>query len=159
MPPAPVPYGSQTFGQGQQLNEGPGQHPGYSQQQHHQQPSYQQQPQQSQQGYQQHQQPAPVAPPQPMSQSQQFRPQIPTQPVSRPRIDPDQIPSPVAVQEADQQEWDDKSFITSLKTSTAPLASSDFHAIDGGNISKRARSSEKQHAVRNDRLTMLIMLT
>ncbi|KAF9960175.1 COPII coat Sec23p-Sfb3p heterodimer component [Mortierella alpina] len=137
MPPAPEPYGSQTFGQGQQLNQGPGQHPGYVQQQHHQQPSYQQQPQQNQQPYQQHHQPAHVAPPQPMGQSQQFRPQVPTQPVSKPRIDPDQIPSPVTVQEADQQEWDDKSFITSLRTNTTPLASSDFHAIDGGNCNPR----------------------
>jgi protein transport protein SEC24 len=69
---------------------------------------------------------------QPMNQSQQFRPQAPAQPAPRPRIDPDQIPSPVAVQEADQEEWDHKPFVTSLRTSPTPLASSDFMAIDGG---------------------------
>lgn len=67
-----------------------------------------------------------------MNQSQQFRPQAPVQPAPRPRIDPDQIPSPVAVQEADQEEWDQKPFVTSLRTSPTPLASSDFMAIDGG---------------------------
>ena len=67
-----------------------------------------------------------------MNQSQQFRHQAPVQPAPRPRIDPDQIPSPVAVQEADQEEWDQKPFVTSLRTSPTPLASSDFMAIDGG---------------------------
>ncbi|KAI8594780.1 Sec23/Sec24 trunk domain-containing protein, partial [Dissophora ornata] len=58
-------------------------------------------------------------------------------PVSKPRIDPDQIPSPVAVQLADQKEWDQKPFVTSLRTCTTPLASSDFMAIDGGNCNPR----------------------
>ncbi|KAF9937775.1 COPII coat Sec23p-Sfb3p heterodimer component [Modicella reniformis] len=71
---------------------------------------------------------------------QQFRPhpgQPPVQPSSKARIDPDQIPSPVAVQEADQTEWDDKSFYTSTRTHVAPLASSDFTAVDEGNCNPR----------------------
>jgi hypothetical protein len=56
----------------------------------------------------------------------------PIQPVSKPRIDPDQIPSPVAVQSADQEEWDLKPFVTSSRTNATPLASSDFMGIDGG---------------------------
>ncbi|KAF9141412.1 COPII coat Sec23p-Sfb3p heterodimer component [Mortierella sp. GBA39] len=71
------------------------------------------------------------------AESQQFRPQAPVQPAPRPRIDPDQIPSPVAVQEADQEEWDQKPFVTSVRTSPTPLASSDFMAIDGGNCNPR----------------------
>ncbi|KAI7817471.1 Sec23/Sec24 trunk domain-containing protein [Gamsiella multidivaricata] len=66
-----------------------------------------------------------------MNQSQQFRPS------SKPRIDPDQIPSPVAVQEADQEEWNQKPFVTSSRTNATPLASSDFMAVDGGNCNPR----------------------
>ncbi|KAF9902740.1 COPII coat Sec23p-Sfb3p heterodimer component [Linnemannia zychae] len=122
------------------------------QQQQQQQPYLAQQPQQQQQQphltHQQqqphlaHQQPhAAHQPPhvgqQPMNQSQQYRPQAPVPPASRPRIDPDQIPSPVAVQEADQEEWDQKPFVTSSRTSPTPLASSDFMAVDGGNCNPR----------------------
>ncbi|KAI7816333.1 Sec23/Sec24 trunk domain-containing protein [Gamsiella multidivaricata] len=73
-------------------------------------------------------------------QQQQFRPQSnqpPVQPASKSRIDPDQIPSPVAVQEADQVEWDEKPFMTSSRTHVTPLASSDFMAIDEGNCNPR----------------------
>ncbi|KAF9280905.1 COPII coat Sec23p-Sfb3p heterodimer component [Linnemannia elongata] len=155
-PPPVIPQpGMETQNYGQQLNQGPAQQqPVYPQ---HQQPNapYQQQQQQQQQqppylAQQQqqphlaHQQPHLAQQQQPqygqqqsMSQSQQFRPQAPAQPAPRPRIDPDQIPSPVAVQEADQEEWDQKPFVTSLRTSPTPLASSDFMAIDGGNCNPR----------------------
>jgi len=64
---------------------------------------------------------------------QQFRPnQAPAQAGSKSRIDPDQIPSPVAVQEADQQEWDKMPFVTNSRTHATPLASTDFMAVDGG---------------------------
>ncbi|KAG0300638.1 COPII coat Sec23p-Sfb3p heterodimer component [Dissophora globulifera] len=109
---APLPpYGSQPLGQ--PMNQG------YS----HQQPPMTQQPV----GHQQQQQ-------------QQFSSQpnqAPLQPGSKSRIDPDHIPSPVAVQEADQIEWDDKPFITSSRTHYTPLASSDFMAIDEGNCNPR----------------------
>ncbi|KAF9090400.1 COPII coat Sec23p-Sfb3p heterodimer component, partial [Mortierella sp. GBA35] len=144
-------HGSQNFGQ--PLNQGPGQQQGWAQhqqpnapyqnqQQHQQQQQpphlaqHQQQPHlaHQQQPHLAHQQPH-LAQQQPMNQSQQFRPQAPAP--QRPRIDPDQIPSPVAVQEADQEEWDQKPFVTSLRTTPTPLASSDFMAIDGGNCNPR----------------------
>ncbi|KAF9973898.1 COPII coat Sec23p-Sfb3p heterodimer component [Actinomortierella ambigua] len=56
---------------------------------------------------------------------------------NRPRLDPDQIPSPVAVQETDQAEWDEKPFITSSRTSATPLASTDFMATDAGNCNPK----------------------
>ncbi|KAF9158383.1 COPII coat Sec23p-Sfb3p heterodimer component [Actinomortierella ambigua] len=81
-----------------------------------------------QQPYQaQHQQPAAPRP------QQQAQPQA----GNRPRLDPDQIPSPVTVQEADQVEWDEKPFITSSRTSATPLASTDFVATDGGNCNPK----------------------
>ena len=108
------PYGLQQFGQ--PPNQGYAQQPPTP---------YQQQPVMNQ----------PPMPQQPMGmgqQQQQFRPQQPIQPVAKPKIDPDQIPSPVAVQENDQAQWDDTPFITSSKTLVTPLASSDFMAIDEG---------------------------
>lgn len=108
------PYGSQQFGQ--PSNQGYAQQPPAP---------YQQQPVMNQ----------PPMPQQPMGMGQpqqQFRPQQPIQPVAKPKIDPDQIPSPVAVQENDQAQWDDTPFITSSKTLVTPLASSDFMAIDEG---------------------------
>ncbi|KAF9142343.1 COPII coat Sec23p-Sfb3p heterodimer component [Mortierella sp. GBA39] len=114
------PYGSQQFGQ--PPNQGYAQQPPA--------PYQQQQPVMNQ----------PPMPQQPMSmgqQQQQFRPQQPIQPVAKPKIDPDQIPSPVAVQENDQAQWDDTPFITSSKTLVTPLASSDFMAIDEGNCNPR----------------------
>ncbi|KAF9185975.1 COPII coat Sec23p-Sfb3p heterodimer component [Haplosporangium sp. Z 767] len=116
------PYGSQNFGQ-------PPTNQGYAQQPI---PPYQQQQQPLM-----NQQPTH---PQPMHQQpqQQFRPQpAPAQSGSKSRIDPDQIPSPVAVQEADQAEWDKNAFITSNRTHVTPLASSDFKAIDEGNCNPR----------------------
>ncbi|KAF9959754.1 COPII coat Sec23p-Sfb3p heterodimer component [Mortierella alpina] len=123
----PQPYGSQG------LVQPPAQ--GYPQQPMapYQQQQQQQQPLMNQQPMAQQQQPQP---------QQQFRPQpgpgqAPTQPGSKSRIDPDQIPSPVAVQEADQAEWDDKPFMTSSRVHATPLASSDFMAVDEGNCNPR----------------------
>ncbi|KAG0210758.1 COPII coat Sec23p-Sfb3p heterodimer component, partial [Mortierella sp. GBA30] len=119
----PQPYGSQNMAQPpiQGYPEQP--IPPYQQQQTH-----QQQPVMNQN-------PVPQLPP---AQQQQYRPQAtPAQPGSKSRIDPDQIPSPVAVQEADQAEWSDKPFITSSRTQVAPIASSDFMAIDEGNCNPR----------------------
>lgn len=67
------------------------------------------------------------------SQQQFKQPGFSGQPVPRSKIDPDNIPSPVAVQEADQEEWSQKPFVTSMRTNAVPLASSDFVAVDGGN--------------------------
>ncbi|KAF9113401.1 COPII coat Sec23p-Sfb3p heterodimer component [Mortierella sp. AM989] len=142
---APEPYGSQNFGQ--PLNQGLGHHPGYTPQQtdtpYQQQPPHpappppqQQQHHQQQPHLAQHHQQPHLAP-QPMGQSQQFQPQSPVRPVPKSKIDPDQIPSPVAVQETDQGEWDSKPFVTSARTSPTPLASSDFSAVDGGNCNPR----------------------
>ncbi|KAF9427642.1 COPII coat Sec23p-Sfb3p heterodimer component [Podila epigama] len=130
--PAPQPFGAQNPGQGwNQQPPAPGQgypqqHPAPYQQQHHQQPPA---------PYQQPPQPHPQMAHQPQ---QQFRPnQAPAQAGSKSRIDPDQIPSPVAVQEADQQEWDKMPFITNSRTHATPLASTDFMAVDGGNCNPR----------------------
>lgn len=118
----PQPYGSQNLAQ-PPMQEYPQQPI----------PPYQQQPLMNSQ---------PMAQQQQQQPQQQFRPQpgpahAPAQPGSKSRIDPDQIPSPVAVQEADQAEWDDKPFITSSRVHATPLASSDFMAIDEGNCNPR----------------------
>ncbi|KAL1921511.1 uncharacterized protein VTP21DRAFT_11227 [Calcarisporiella thermophila] len=55
---------------------------------------------------------------------------------ARPRIDPNQIPSPVMVQEQDQEHFAQQPYMTCSKTAV-PLASSDFHAIDEGNCVPR----------------------
>lgn len=47
------------------------------------------------------------------------------------KIDPDHIPSPVAVQEADQQPYSTEPYMTCSRSS-APLATTDFVAIDQG---------------------------
>ncbi|KAM0787449.1 hypothetical protein ACM66B_003529 [Microbotryomycetes sp. NB124-2] len=54
----------------------------------------------------------------------------------RVRIDPDHIPSPVTVQEADQQLYKDEPYLTCSRTS-APLSTTDFVAIDQGNCNPR----------------------
>ncbi|KAF9161981.1 COPII coat Sec23p-Sfb3p heterodimer component, partial [Mortierella sp. AD011] len=113
---AQQPYGSQNFGQ--PLNQ-----------------SYPQQPQQQYQQQQNAPYQQPFMPQQPMGQQQFMAPQAQTG--SKSRIDPDQIPSPVAVQQADQVLWDDKSFITSSRTQMSPLASTDFMAVDEGNCNPR----------------------
>ncbi|KAI9206218.1 Sec23/Sec24 trunk domain-containing protein [Polychytrium aggregatum] len=58
-------------------------------------------------------------------------------PASRSRIDPNQIPSPVVVQEADQEAYADKPYLTLSKT-VPPLPSTQFGAIDEGNCNPRA---------------------
>ncbi|KAM0748281.1 hypothetical protein T439DRAFT_291785 [Meredithblackwellia eburnea MCA 4105] len=57
-------------------------------------------------------------------------------PKSRVKIDPDHIPSPVTVQEVDQQLYRTESYMTCSR-SAAPLATTDFVAIDQGNSSPR----------------------
>ncbi|KAF8928335.1 hypothetical protein EDD21DRAFT_383268 [Dissophora ornata] len=138
MPPGPQPgmntaqqqpYGSQNFGQT------PIQ--GYAQQQQQPPAPYQQQQLQPPM---MNQPPMPQQPMGQQQQQQQFRPQpnqAPIQSGPKSRIDPDQVPSPVAVQEADQAEWNDKPFITSSRIHATPLASSDFMAIDEGNCNPR----------------------
>ncbi|CAG8723248.1 20660_t:CDS:10, partial [Dentiscutata erythropus] len=54
----------------------------------------------------------------------------------RSRIDPNQIPSPVVVQEQDQNLFDEQPYMTCSK-STIPLASTNFRAIDEGNSNPR----------------------
>ncbi|KAJ1916748.1 COPII coat Sec23p-Sfb3p heterodimer component [Mycoemilia scoparia] len=71
-------------------------------------------------------------PPQMQQQQQQPAPAEP----SRPRIDPEQMPSPVAVHANDQKLFDNEPFITSQKTGV-PLASTKFRAIDEGNCNPR----------------------
>ncbi|KAF9114504.1 COPII coat Sec23p-Sfb3p heterodimer component [Mortierella sp. AM989] len=131
--PLQQPYGSQNFAQ--PINQG------YPQQQQQQNPTpqYQQPPMGQQPMGQQPMGQQPMGQ-QPMGQQQQFRPnvnQAPVQPGSKSRIDPDQIPSPVAVQQADQEAWDDKPFVTSTRAHISPLASTDFMAIDHGNCNPR----------------------
>ncbi|KAJ3372009.1 COPII coat Sec23p-Sfb3p heterodimer component, partial [Allomyces arbusculus] len=55
---------------------------------------------------------------------------------SRSRIDPDQIPSPVAVQDNDQAQYATEPYRTCSKT-IPPLASTEFRVIDEGNVSAR----------------------
>lgn len=57
------------------------------------------------------------------------RPALPN--ATRSKIDPNQIPSPVVVQEQDQRIFDEQPYMTCSK-STIPLASTDFRAIDEG---------------------------
>jgi protein transport protein SEC24 len=52
----------------------------------------------------------------------------------RPRIDPEQVPSPIAVTEIDRQKWESKTFMT-LPGTYAPLCTSDFIAVDQGTVS------------------------
>ncbi|KAG9304124.1 hypothetical protein G9A89_019686 [Geosiphon pyriformis] len=54
----------------------------------------------------------------------------------RSRIDPNQIPSPVVVQEQDQLSFEEQPYLTSSRTNI-PLASTDFQAIDEGNSNPR----------------------
>ena len=67
---------------------------------------------------------------QPMNNMQQHR-------QSSGRIDPAQIPGPIAVQQADQTHWDQQRQFLTLSRALPPLASSDFLCIDTGNASPR----------------------
>ncbi|GAA6041073.1 hypothetical protein JCM8097_004706 [Rhodosporidiobolus ruineniae] len=69
--------------------------------------------------------------PQPPHQAGQKPP-----PRSRIRIDPDHIPSPVVVQESDQLLYRIEPYMTCSRT-PAPLASTDFVAMDQGNCNPR----------------------
>ncbi|CAG8555774.1 1225_t:CDS:10 [Paraglomus occultum] len=64
------------------------------------------------------------------------RPTHPNQALQKPRIDPNQVPSPVAVREQDRQDFINEPYLTSSKK-TVPLASTDFRAIDEGNSNPR----------------------
>jgi len=48
------------------------------------------------------------------------------------RIDPNQVPSPIAVLEADQELYKTKPYVTSIRD-LPPLTGSDFRAVDEGN--------------------------
>ena len=80
----------------------------------------------------QYMQPPPVPGPQPPTMARPTGPNAP-----RSRIDPNQIPSPVVVQEQDQELFDEKPYMTCSK-STIPLASTDFKAVDEGNFSNNS---------------------
>ncbi|KAF8815725.1 sec24-related protein [Phlegmacium glaucopus] len=54
----------------------------------------------------------------------------------RPRIDPAQVPSPIAVTEIDRQSWESKTFMT-LPGTYVPLCTTDFIAVDQGNSSPK----------------------
>lgn len=70
--------------------------------------------------------PQTAQPPQPPTMARPTGPNAP-----RSRIDPNQIPSPVTVQEQDQELFDERPYMTCSK-SNIPLASTDFKAIDEG---------------------------
>ena len=53
----------------------------------------------------------------------------------RPRIDPAQVPSPIAVTEIDRQSWESKIFMT-LPGTYVPLCTSDFIAVDQGSFQR-----------------------
>jgi len=50
----------------------------------------------------------------------------------RSRLDPDHVPSPVAVKAADQAQYDKVQFRTNLVGELPPLATTDFVAVDEG---------------------------
>ncbi|KAM5536129.1 hypothetical protein V8D89_010228 [Ganoderma adspersum] len=54
----------------------------------------------------------------------------------RAAIDPNQIPSPIDTVEADQERWDDQTYMT-LPGKHPPLSATDFVAMDQGNASPR----------------------
>ncbi|KAI8884924.1 hypothetical protein K501DRAFT_332349 [Backusella circina FSU 941] len=67
---------------------------------------------------------------------QQLPPELrpPTQP--RPRIDPDQMPAPVQVREADEELFAEKYFGT-LERDRVPMATTDYIGLDQGNCNPR----------------------
>ncbi|KAL8280889.1 hypothetical protein RQP46_006568 [Phenoliferia psychrophenolica] len=110
------PYQGQGGHPQQQQQQQQQQQPGYDN--HHQQPQYPQMPRE------------PQLPQPPHSQGSRLAPK------SRVKIDPDHIPSPVTVQEVDQLLYRTEPFMTCARTA-APLATTDFVAIDQGNSSPR----------------------
>jgi len=50
----------------------------------------------------------------------------------RSRIDPSQIPSPIAVAEEDQETWSEQPYMTCASNLPVPSTSSDYVAIDQG---------------------------
>ncbi|KAJ3049593.1 COPII coat Sec23p-Sfb3p heterodimer component, partial [Quaeritorhiza haematococci] len=69
-------------------------------------------------------------------QGMQPHPSQQQQQQQRSRIDPNQIPSPIVVQENDQNQYESTPFLTSSKT-MPPLASTHYTAIDDGNCNPR----------------------
>ncbi|KAB5592352.1 Protein transport protein sec24 [Ceratobasidium theobromae] len=55
----------------------------------------------------------------------------------RSRIDPSQIPSPVTSWQADQEIWDESTFMTCASSQTIPSSNSEYVAIDQGNSAPR----------------------
>lgn len=51
----------------------------------------------------------------------------------RAAIDPHQIPSPIEVFEADQEKWENQTFMT-LPGTHPPLSTSDYVAVDQGTL-------------------------
>ncbi|GAA5924616.1 hypothetical protein JCM3775_005423 [Rhodotorula graminis] len=95
--------------------------------------SYQQQHQHQQQQFhqqQQHPEPQGGIPQPPHTAGQRIAPK------QRIRIDPDHIPSPVAVQDADQELYRVEPYLTCSRT-PAPLATTDYIAVDQGNCNPR----------------------
>ncbi|KAI9477924.1 MAG: hypothetical protein EXX96DRAFT_568719 [Benjaminiella poitrasii] len=111
-------------------------------------------------------QPQQYQPPQPQRFQSLQQPQQPysqQQPISsrpKPRIDPDTLPSPIALQTKDETHYATHTYGT-CSTDTLPLASTDFIAIDQGNSNPRfiratmapsaaAAASQSNSSINND---------
>ncbi|ORX44709.1 hypothetical protein BCR36DRAFT_301198 [Piromyces finnis] len=74
-----------------------------------------------------------------MQQQQQQPPQA--KPASRSRIDPNQVPNPISVEEADQELYNQQPYLTSQismpQKSMPPLVTTEVKVIDDGNCSPR----------------------
>ncbi|GAA99536.1 hypothetical protein E5Q_06237 [Mixia osmundae IAM 14324] len=147
-------YGQQAFEQQLRQQQMQQQQQQYQQQQFQQQPVHQ--PPVANQSMQHPYANAPPPGPQPTGMAMQheepvyqqqedpLQPQIPQPPHSagqrlngpRTRIDPNSIPSPVAVQAADQRLFEQEPFLTAGR-GAVPLSSTDFLAIDQGNCNPR----------------------
>jgi len=74
-------------------------------------------------------------PPNPQMQQQPQPPQQ-SKPASRSRIDPNQVPNPINVEEVDQDLYNQQPYLTSSR-SMPPLVSTEVKVIDDGNCSPR----------------------
>jgi len=66
-----------------------------------------------------------------MQQMQQTQPQQ-AKPANRSRIDPNQVPNPISVEEIDQELYNQQPYLTSSK-SMPPLVTTEVKVIDDGN--------------------------
>jgi len=66
-----------------------------------------------------------------MQQMQQQQQQQPTKPASRSRIDPNQVPNPINVEEIDQELYNKQPYLTSQR-SMPPLVTTEVKVIDDG---------------------------